>query len=377
VISNSAQVLFFTPSTSGAKEVNAFILQFCLLLVFGVYTFWTLFLMYKTCNNYLGENPLKILRRSTVFGGIGFLLKTVLHYYKYGWNIVDLLILVLFYYHLGMRIVAYTAVSGEPTLAPGVVGHPEQFMPFSEVMKPLLEGNAVLSFLAMFIWIKLFKYLSMSSYFRLLVRILEKCAAKLVVFSVLLLVIFFGFAVAFFVSNGTNNEYFSSISGSFLVLFFMLIDGYTVEESWFAPGKDQFMPIVFFCFIAVVYFVFLNIFIAVVLDVFATTEKIREEDKDKENPMGVYLWTWYNWMLGVSLVRNDTEENMRSEDLSISLAMLPGIVRKKWIEKKRKMQRVAQECFAGMELFPDEPGLAQPLLLSRGDELIDDALSCV
>merc|ERR1740139_367621 len=41
---------------------------------------------------------------------------------------------------------------------------------------------------------------------------------------------------------------------------------------------------------------------------------------------------------------------MRSEDLSIQLELLPGVVRRRWIEKKRKMQHIANQSFAGMEI---------------------------
>jgi len=59
----------------------------------------------------------------------------------------------------------------------------------------------------------------------------------------------------------------------------------------------------------------------------------------------------------VSLIRNEHEENLQSKDLQIDLELLPGLVRRKWIEKKRKMQRVADEAFAGLTLFPEDEGL--------------------
>jgi hypothetical protein len=48
---------------------------------------------------------------------------------------------------------------------------------------------------------------------------------------------------------------------------------------------------------------------------------------------------------------------MRKGDLEIELSLLPGLVRRKWIEKKRKMQRVADQSFAGLCLFPEDEGL--------------------
>merc|ERR1719454_1068570 len=59
-------------------------------------------------------------------------------------------------------------------------------------------------------------------------------------------------------------------------------------------------------------------------------------------------------MKGQSLVRDDSEEHMKSEELSITLELLPGLIRRKWVEKKRRMQRVANQNFAGMDLFPED-----------------------
>jgi len=201
----------------------------------------------------------------------------------------------------------------------------------------------------------------MASQFRLLVRIIEKCAKELIVFALVLLFVFFGFAVCFFVSFGQIDEKYSTISGAFLVLFFLLLDGYRVDPFWFSPGKLQIMPIVFFVYIIIVYFVLLNVFLAIVLDVYAFTNHVflvqTEKLKGKENPMRVYIRTQWAWLKGISLVRNEHEENLRSEDLQVDLELLPGLVRRKWIEKKRKMQRVADQSFAGLMLFPGDEGL--------------------
>jgi len=98
-----------------------------------------------------------------------------------------------------------------------------------------------------------------------------------------------------------------------------------------------------------------------VLDVYAFTNHLfviqSKRLEGKENPMVVFIRTYANWMRGVSLIRNEHEENLQSKDLQIDLERLPGLVRRKWIEKKRKMQRVADESFAGLTLFPEDEGL--------------------
>jgi hypothetical protein len=117
------------------------------------------------------------------------------------------------------------------------------------------------------------------------------------------------------------------------------------------------MPLVFLLYIVVIYMVLLNIFIAVVLDVYATSSE--KKKVTGANPMLVFLQTYYNTWTGFSLVEEEGVQNLRTEDLSIQLRLLPGLVRRKWIERKRKMQFVASSCFEGLELFPGDDYLRE------------------
>lgn len=351
VVSNGARAFLLTPSTTTPEAVSVYTMQIVLVVIFFLFTCYMFWLMYKTCRNFIGEKPLQYLKKQSCMGKIGFFFHTIFYYMRYAWNLVDLLMIGLFFTHIFLRVTTYSSISSQPNLAPGVIGHPELYMPFSAGMGPLVFANNILSIIALLVWVKLFKYLCMSSYFRLLVRILERCALQLVIFSVLLVIIFFGFAVAFFVGWGGSEEYYSTLPKSFLVGFFLLIDGYDVNEAWFEPGRDWIMPLVFFSYIALIYFVLMNIAIAIVLDVYAIADKTFTEDPNRENPMLVFLYTYYKMVLGISLVHNEAEENMRSEDLWIQMRDLPGVVRRKWIEKKRNMQAIADQSFAGMDIF--------------------------
>merc|ERR1712048_1174006 len=66
------------------------------------------------------------------------------------------------------------------------------------------------------------------------------------------------------------------------------------------------------------------------------------------------MGTYYNTFTGFELYEEEGAQNLRREDLSIQLRLLPGLVRRKWIERKRKMQAVASACFEGLELFPGD-----------------------
>lgn len=320
----AGRVMLYTLAQNAGPDLVVFIYQIivCILFIAGA-SYHVLFLMRKTGLKYAG----------------------------YGWNIVDVIIMVLFFANLILRMQTYAQVSMQDVFSPDVVGHPEKFMPFSLVLPSLILSNRILCFLVLICWIKVFKYLCLVGYFRLLVRVLERCAHELVIFSLLLLVIFFGFAVAFFVALGDDDETFSTLSNSFLVLFFMLLGGFQVDVNWFKPGASQLKPIIFLCYIILVYFILFNVFMAIVLDAYTMVWMLHDssESKDgdeapKRNPMFAFGFTLYHRLFGQgSLVKDVDDEAIDEEDRDILLSDLPGIVSKKWLEKKRKMDAIIRE----------------------------------
>jgi len=102
-----------------------------------------------------------------------------------------------------------------------------------------------------------------------------------------------------------------------------------------------------------------NVFMAIVLDAYTmvwimhgAAEAQREQ---KRNPMLAFLYAWYHqkWY-GIALVKDLDDEAVRPEENSIMLTLLPGIVSKKWIEKKRKMQRIIEQNLGGIGLDESE-----------------------
>eukprot|EP00928_Gymnodinium_smaydae_P013239 TRINITY_DN14848_c0_g1_i1.p1 TRINITY_DN14848_c0_g1~~TRINITY_DN14848_c0_g1_i1.p1 ORF type:complete len:893 (-),score=226.67 TRINITY_DN14848_c0_g1_i1:79-2757(-) len=352
VQNDAAEVHFFTLAVAGSAGY-VFTLQILITLFFLAYNGWIFKLMYKTTTNYVGQNPIKFMRQQTWCGMISFLMRTCVHYFEYRWNILDFTILCLFYAHLAYRIQAYVGVTNEPLFSAGLIGHPEHFMPFSAVMWDVAYSRTVIAVMAIAMWVKPFKYLCMLAYFRNILRIMEQTIMRLSIFSVILIIIIFSFAISFCAGFGGSEMDYTTVLGSFQALCYVLLEGYKVDERWFEAGKLQLMPLVFLIYVVFIYFVLLNIFMAVVLDVYATTP-VKLQVATGENPMAVFFVTYWNSLRGISKSPEDDEQHLNSEDLSIRLDLLPGLVRRKWIEKKRKMQRIARSNFAGLELFPGD-----------------------
>lgn len=392
VDSNAAQALFFTTPSVGQPGARAvFVFQILVTVAFILYFAWVCYIFWRTCIGCIGQNPIQYLKTASA-QGIGEFVGTVFnlsslvfnHYLGYGWNVVDLIIQCLFWAHFGYRMDTYRAKAAERSLDPEIIGHPEHFMPLMKVLAPVAYANQTLAMLAMAMWIKLFKYLCMMGYFRTLVRIVEHCAKKLVLFAALLVIVYFAFGVAFFVGFGGTDERFSNFIGAFLVLFFLMVDGFMVESYWFLPGKPGMMPFLFLCYILCIYFVMTNIFVAIVLDTWATSKHMRENRRETPNPMKVFLSTWADSCWGMIKPKHkEGDEQLKPEDLYIKLNVLPGIVRRKWVEKKRQMQRVANENFVGLDLFPgmdlkgnkDEGGAVSDWMLPSSDDAFTDMQS--
>jgi len=320
------RALLLSASPAAGVELGMFIYQVVLVLLFLGYNAFVFWLLGKTQHKF----------------------------FTYGWNWCDIAILILFYATLWTRIQAYVKASSEEALSPAVIGHPEEFMPLAGICQTLALSNQLLSFLVLIAWVKVLKYLSLIGFFRLLIRVLERCAAELMVFAALLLVLFFAFAVPFFVALGVTDGDFVTLPGSFLVLFFMLVQGMTMKDEWFEPGRSATVPLLALAYMLLVYFVILNIFMAIVLDAYTIVYILHQPDKSerdskdnpqvsKKNSMIVFIYTYYHHLKGISLVKEFEEELGLPDEQSIEVKYLPGLVVKKWLEKKKSMQRVVEQ----------------------------------
>jgi len=124
----------------------------------------------------------------------------------------------------------------------------------------------VLAFLGLFAWLKALKYLTLLDTFRLLIKTLEKAVYAICVFALLLAVIIFGFAVAFYVGffNSEGVREFRTLESSVFTLFFMIARGVSITDLF---SSTHWLPeAVFYAYIIIIYFILLAMFMAIILD---------------------------------------------------------------------------------------------------------------
>jgi hypothetical protein len=267
---------------------------------------------------------------------------------SFKWNLLDLALITMFTLYMLLRIGVINAIAAEPTLHPDVVGHPQVFMALSRNFTDLITASRLLSFLSLFVYVKLFKYAVIIGYFRLLADVVVDCVGRLVLFALLIIVMFLGFGLAFNVGLGQYDWNFATFDRSFLGLFFRFIEGMTLEPSWFESysGASRMVgPMLALAFLILVTFVLGNVFMAIVLEAYVSglvCGEVRKvtDDINKRNPMFLFLYTYYHKMRRISLGPN---EEVLPEDASIPLRDLPGIVVRKWLDKKKRMQMLVDK----------------------------------
>jgi hypothetical protein len=82
---------------------------------------------------------------------------------------------------------------------------------------------------------------------------------------------------------------------------------------------------------------------AIVLDAYTMVNILQITVKTGENPMVAFIYAYYR----AYQIRDDPnavlDDDLNPEELSINLKLLPGIVSKKWVEKRKRLQKMVDK----------------------------------
>jgi hypothetical protein len=267
----------------------------------------------------------------------------VLKFISFPWNALDVTNFCLWVVYCYQRYNVVNAIANEPSLQADKVGHPNLFMAFSKYFYDLQNAQKVLSLLSLFAYLKLLKYAVFFGSLRMLQATVVKSVGRLMVFAVLIVTMFLGFGLAFFIGVGQDSESYLTFGQSFSGLFFRFIEGLSIDAAWFEPmgGPGRLVgPFLSVSFLLGTDFLLANIFMAIVVESYVSLSvtlraRATEADLTKRNPMFLFLYTYYHKMRKLSLLSDD---EALPEERSMLLNELPGIVVRKWHEKKKRMQ---------------------------------------
>jgi hypothetical protein len=306
----------------------------------------------------------------------GFLIaKDPRTYFVYPWNLLDLVQIILFMTYMSYRAGLVSLYEGANALQPELAGMPAVYMPYSQLEAPFKRAQAVMAWLVLFAWIRVFKYLTLVKAFRVLIRTIEQCTWELCVFSGLYLTMTIGFTVAFvigFSDASTTAELYSTFWGVFFALFFMLVGG--VELSPILGQGTTLGYALFLAYIVLGVLLLFNFFMAIVLDTY-TVVSIRlmqtggEEDK---NPVVVFMYTYWQKMWGRFLVVEDEENIGHPDEQYIECYLLPDVLVDKWRAKQHALLDLLREAKSKED---DEDGAGMLGALRRGSKIAGRSIS--
>lgn len=273
------------------------------------------------------------------FYTIYLIYKNGFRFFAYFWSWCDLLILLFFAVWLGITASIWAWTEEEPNLQPEVIADPELLFPVGKVVGLLDTQAAFLAALGLVSWLKIIKYFSLVDMFHAFVRVIERCIVNLLCFTGLLFVVLFGFAVAFHIAYGDENNLFFTMKGSFVAVMVAPAGG--VDFSPVFDRDDMLGPVLIFAYIIVIILLLLNTFMAICVDTYSVCAfEIGEVYRVMpEHPTSIFVWTYFNALKGTKLVGRETEEEKGADDeQGILLSSLPEPIQVKYMETRGRMQ---------------------------------------
>jgi hypothetical protein len=219
-----------------------------------------------------------------------FFWKNGKQYFFYAWNILDVIIVILFWCYLGYRLDTFITALNETAFMPEMLGMPEFFFSFSKLRSSMISADGILAFIGLFSWIRILKFFTLLDRFRLLIRAIEKTLKDLVVFASLLGIIMLGFSVAFYVGfyNSTDVPEFQTLFSSLCTLFFMLAKGVSLQ---FLFSTGHWLPqVLFVTYLIIVYFLLVNMFMAIVNDTYTLITFAAQAKTQKQFAQDSIIW---------------------------------------------------------------------------------------
>jgi hypothetical protein len=281
--------------------------------------------------------------------------KDPISYFQYTWNIVDCVNLGLFFSYMFFRMDIMTKYGNDNNLQPELAGMPLVYMPYVQLESAFYSCQAVLAWYCLFSWTKVFKYLSLSKTFRVLIGTLESCCFQLFIFSFLYLSITVGFTIAFVIGFGaadTTDGLYASFGGCFFTLFFMLVGGVNLEpilgRQSVSYMTNWVLRYLLFCaYMVLIALLLFNFFMSIVIDTYTRVNiQLFGNDRtadQRKNPCMVFLYTYYYKFRGVHLVKDDEENIGHPDEQYVELNLLPGFLADAWKTKQAALLEMIQD----------------------------------
>ena len=225
-------------------------------------------------------------------------------YFGVWWNYIDWANLIILYVVFGIRLTMLKRVSDNDDYAATSIEYID-FAPLGYYSNQELNVSSINFFL---IYFKIFKYLRHLPRMDAIFTTISAASFDLFLFTIMAVIIFFGFASAFYVCFGMELEAWKTIGDSLGSLMRILLGDFDYPE--LQEVNKIMAPLLFYLFIFVSFFVLLNMFIAIICDSYADV-KAAQDDEDLrfyENLFRTIQSTISNFLRRKAVIHEITKE---------------------------------------------------------------------
>lgn len=330
------------PSQSVAVEVNSFPIRIPLPGVPPSYV-----MAITTCAAFLAF---------TIFLIDLALLAGPLDFFTYAWNLLDVVLVILYFVYIGKWLSISTDIPS--VLAPAISPLQSVFRPYSYYMDNQAELRALEAVLSVLIWLRLVKPLALVGPFRTTIKVIERMIWTMTWYILPITVaISFGIAWGLSIVDPTD---FPSLTDGFYGMFFIFAHGMDLVPK--VLEKPEISGPLLAGFALLMWVMLPGVCVAVALRCYRNymqelkeAEEHNSADKMAVPPPGIdmnrwwhkdivtaYIFTWVKRIKGVELYKEPEEDIGLADEQEIDLVLLPEIVQRRWSERRAELVEILE-----------------------------------
>lgn len=222
-----------------------------------------------------------------------------LSYFKEGWNVLDVVILIICYICVAFNF--YRIAKVNATLD-SLLNNPDQYVEFDTLAYWQIQFNNAIAVTAFLSWIKFFKYISFNKTMTQLTSTLSRCAKDILGFFIMFYIVFFAFAQLGYLLFGATTPDYSTFTTTCFTLFRIILGDFDFPT--LMANAPTMGPIYFLSYVFFVFFVLLNMFLAIINDTYADVKSDVDEQKS-DFELGDYFKRGYDKILTKMHLKKD------------------------------------------------------------------------
>ncbi|XP_048387001.2 polycystin-2 isoform X2 [Stegostoma tigrinum] len=199
-----------------------------------------------------------------------------LHYFKSVWNCLDVAIIVLSLIAICINIYRTSIVN---ELMRESLESQNSYPNLEPLAYWQIQFNNMVAVVVFFVWIKIFKFISINKTMTQLSSTMSRCAKDIIGFAIMFFIVFLAYAQLAYLVFGTQVDDFNTFHTCIFTQFRIILGDFDfakIEEADRILGPVYFVTFVFF-----VFFILLNMFLAIINDTYSEVKSDMAQQKNE------------------------------------------------------------------------------------------------